>query len=116
MARDRDLGGHGGDAEAVDLGGRHGAEDFIVVAAGERGFKRGGVGGDDGLRGVGQRHARGVDSGGNAGDAAELGEIADKTVRHIHGGGSIIAEWFRPAHCAAAAADSATADDRAARR
>ena len=81
-------------AETVGFGGRHGADDLEIVAAGERGLEHRRVGRDGGLRGVRERHARNVDLGGDLRHAAELGEIAGQPVRHVHRGGGMRAHGF----------------------
>ena len=58
--------------------------DLVVVAAAERRFHHRRIGGDRRADRIGERHARDVDLGGDAGSAAQLGEIAGEAVGHIH--------------------------------
>src|SRR6185312_16618347 len=50
--RERDIGGFGGRAQAFGFIRRDRADDFVIVAAGERGFQHGRIAGDDGLGGI----------------------------------------------------------------
>ena len=71
-------------AEGSRLGRGHRAQNFIIVAPGERCFAHRRIGRDRGARRIRQRHARDFDSRREPRHAAELGQIADQSVGHVH--------------------------------
>ena len=76
----KDSGGPRAGAETFDFAERHGSEDFVVVAAGERALEQRRVGCDEGLGGVRERNPLDVDLRRHARRAAEFGKIAGQSV------------------------------------
>ena len=112
----RDVGRLRRGAEAVGLGRRHGADDLVVVAAGERGLEHGRLGGEHRLaphRTAARARPRSRPRPARRGTAWRNRRPGRRT--HPSPPRRACAPP-RPARCAAAAADSATADAGAARR
>ena len=65
------------------LGGRHGADDLVVVAAGERGLEQRRIGGERG-RAASDSGTRATSISAATPDAGKFGEIAGEAVGHIH--------------------------------
>ncbi len=59
--RDSDIRHLGGSTEAVRFCRRDGANDFVVVTAGDRGFKRAGIGGNDRFGRIREWHSPDID-------------------------------------------------------
>ena len=78
----------------LDLGGRHRRQHLVVVPTGQDGFEQRRLFRERRPRGRGQRHARSLDLGGDAGHPAEFREIARETIRHIHRGRRMGADGF----------------------
>ena len=69
-----------------------GRQDLVVVAAGHDRAQQCRVAGKQAPRRRRQRHQRRLDLGADAGNVADMGEVADETVGHVHGARGMAAQ------------------------
>jgi hypothetical protein len=62
----------------------------IVGATAKHRFQQGWISRQRRAPGVGERHARNVNLGSDGRSAAQFGEVAGKSIRHIHGRGCVL--------------------------